>query len=75
MREIKSDSHASILQGEVEKIVEWTRKWLMRLNENKCKVMYIGGERDKNIFTIESYDGSTRTNLNETTLERDRESS
>ena len=71
MREIKSESDASILQGDIDKIVDWTRKWLMRLNENKCKVMYIGGERDKNIFTIESYDGCTRTNLIETTLERD----
>jgi hypothetical protein len=43
----------------------------MKLNENKCKVMYIGGGNEKNIFTIESYDGSIRTNLIETTLERD----
>jgi hypothetical protein len=71
MREIKSDSDVSILQGDIDKIVEWTRKWLMKLNENKCKVMYIGGGNEKNIFTIESYDGSIRTNLIETTLERD----
>ncbi len=71
MREIKSDSDVTILQGDIDKIVEWTRKWLMKLNENKCKVMYIGGGNEKNIFTIESYDGSIRTNLIETTLERD----
>jgi ribonuclease P/MRP protein subunit RPP40 len=70
MREIKSDSDVSILQGDIDKIVEWTRKWLMKLNENKCKVMYIGGGNEKNIFTIELY-GSIRTNLIETTLERD----
>ena len=71
MRKIKSDSDVSILQGDIDKIVEWTRKWLMKLNENKCKVMFIGGGNDKNIFTIESYDGSIRTNLIETTFERD----
>ena len=34
--------------------------------------MYIGAEKsNKNVFTIESYDSAIRSNLVETTLERD----
>jgi hypothetical protein len=47
MREIKTDCDVSILKGDIDKIVQWKRKWLMRLNENKCKVMYIGGGNEK----------------------------
>lgn len=42
----------------------------MKLNDNKCKIMYIGGG-EKNIFTIDSYDGASRSNLIETKLEKD----
>jgi len=44
----------------------------MRLNENKSKIMYIGAEKScKNVFTIESYHAAIRSNIVETTLERD----
>ena len=43
----------------------------MKLNDNKCKIMHIGKSNEKHLYTIESYDGSSRSNLSETTLERD----
>ena len=70
IKDIKSDFYVKILQEDIDKIVEWTRVWLMKLNDNKCKIMYIGGG-EKNIFTIESYDGASRSNLIETKLEKD----
>jgi ribonucleases P/MRP protein subunit RPP40 len=71
IKEINSEYDAIMPQDDIDKIVAWTITWLMRLNENKCKIMYIGAEKSNNVFTIESYDGAIRSNLVETTLERD----
>jgi retron-type reverse transcriptase len=61
IKEINSEYDAIMLQDDIDKIVAWTRTWLMRLNENKCKIMYIGAEKsNKNVFTIESYHGAIR---------------
>ena len=65
IKDIKSDFDVKILQEDID-----SRIWLMNLNDNKCKIMYIGGG-EKNIFTIESYDGASRSNLIETKLEKD----
>ena len=39
---IKSASDRDILQEDLMKLQEWSRKWLIEFNENKCKVMHIG---------------------------------
>jgi len=41
LRRIRSSEDNSILQEDLNKLVEWTSKWLM-FNAQKCKVMHIG---------------------------------
>ena len=39
---IKSPEDADKLQGDINKIVEWSNKWLVSLNIEKCNVMHVG---------------------------------
>ena len=38
-----SDVQASKIQEDLDVLVEWTRKWQMSFNYDKCKVMHLGG--------------------------------
>ena len=71
LKEIQSEEDIHILQNDINRIVDWTRTWLMKLNESKCKVMHIGRTNEKHLYSIESFDGQTKSMLTETTLERD----
>ena len=41
-RRIKSHADRVILQEDLMKLQQWSQKWLLQFNENKCKVMHIG---------------------------------
>ena len=71
MKEIRIPNDIRLLQEDINKIVKWTRNWLMKLNESKCKLMHIGGKKENHLYTIESFDGLSVTALTKTTLERD----
>ena len=71
LKEIESEEDIHILQNDINRIVDWTRTWLMKLNESKCKVMHISRTNEKHLYSIESFDGQTKSMLTETTLERD----
>ncbi len=71
MKDIKNEMDVQILQNDIDKIVDWTRKWLMKLNDNKCKIMHIGKSNLKHLYSIESYNSNSKSNLSETSLERD----
>ena len=38
-RKINSDTDYNVLQSDINKVDEWTRLWLLKLNPNKCKCM------------------------------------
>ena len=68
---INTDQDIQVLQEDINIIKDWTRTWLMKLNESKCKVMHMEKTNKKQRNTIESFDGQSTSNLSETTLERD----
>ena len=57
-KRIKSTEDRDILQEDLMKLQEWSRKWLLEFNENKCKVMHIGSSNPRYEYQ-----------LNNTTLE------
>jgi hypothetical protein len=59
----------SRLQNDINNIIEWTNKWLVKLNKQKCKVMHIGYKNENYSYKIS--DGSEEYVLEETTAERD----
>jgi ribonucleases P/MRP protein subunit RPP40 len=59
------------LQEDIDRIVQWCDKWLMRLNVAKCKVMHIGKDNPKASYHMrDSLSGKLHV-LEETELERD----
>ena len=60
---------AMSVQADLDAVTEWTRKWLMRLNVAKCKVMHFGAGGTQ--YTIEDLSIDQRKPLEESTCERD----
>jgi hypothetical protein len=69
---IKSIEDHKKLQEDINKGVEWSKKWLMRFNVKKCKVMHVGknNKRSAHVYTMEDSSGTAQV-LQETMLERD----
>lgn len=65
---IKSRSVASTLQRDLNKLIEWSQKWLLSFNPAKCKVMSIGHKIDTEYEM--KIDGKV-WNLEKVTEERD----
>ena len=49
--------------------MEWTDKWLLKFNSNKCKILYLGKNNPKHKYYIKQ--GDVKTELAETTCEKD----
>jgi hypothetical protein len=67
---ITSVADSNQLQYDIDNLVEWSRVWLMRLNESKCKVMHIGKENQQYMYTINTSQNAVMI-LSKSTLERD----
>ena len=44
----------TILQKDLDKLHEWSNKWLLQFNEDKCKVMHIGRTRNGHQYHLGS---------------------
>jgi ribonucleases P/MRP protein subunit RPP40 len=44
---IKTEDDQEALQCDLDRLMEWSDKWLLKFNHEKCKVMYIGGSLKK----------------------------
>lgn len=42
-RGIKTESDVKILQEDLYKLSEWSKKWQLKFNADKCKVLHVGG--------------------------------
>jgi len=57
---------SAALQRDLDTIFKWEQNWQLRFNVDKCKVMHLGGDRNKkNSYTMNS------VSLKETTEEKD----
>jgi len=43
-RQIVNDSDKDVLQQDLDELEKWAKKWQMKFNANKCKVMHIGNK-------------------------------
>ena len=41
------------LQDSINRLVEWTKKWLISFNSEKCKILHLGSNNPKHEYTIE----------------------
>ena len=68
-RHITTQSDQEALKADLKQLEEWSRKWQLRFNEEKCKVVYLGRNNHKYDYVIART--GTNTTLGETTNERD----
>lgn len=67
--QINSKADQEKLQYSINKLVEWTDKWLIRFNSDKCKILHLGAKNPKYKYHIKQ--GDTISELTETTCEKD----
>ena len=46
-RAMKSQNDVDVLQGDLNQLTNWSRKWLLKFNEQKCKVMHFWSPKCK----------------------------
>jgi hypothetical protein len=63
--DVQEPEGAKQLQEDLNRINEWTKRWLIKLNSQKCKVMHIGKKNPSRLYSIEG------TRLAESRCERD----
>ena len=66
---INNDDNVKKLQEAIDSMFEWTQKWLLKFNKEKCKLLHIGKNNKKNKYFIGT--GHQRINLDESDLEKD----
>ena len=52
-RRITTPEDAEILQRDMEKLNEWSRKWLLSFNVTKCKTMHIGHNNPRHNYQLQ----------------------
>jgi hypothetical protein len=62
---IRNEASCLSLEDDLAKIDEWTKNWLVKLNDDKCKVMHFGYNNPKFGYSI------NRTELKVTNAEKD----
>lgn len=62
---IRAPNGNEILQKDLDEIQEWAKTWKMEFNVSKCKVMHLGFNNPKNVYSM---DGTT---LTESQVEKD----
>ena len=68
-RESSTDVDRAELQKDLEMLNEWTEKWQLRFNVEKCKIMYLGGPRNmRKEYRLENM---SMTALQETVVEKE----
>jgi hypothetical protein len=68
---INGNDDAAALQLDINSIISWTNKWLMKLNIDKCKVMHFGKNNNQHVYTMNDYDTNMPIHLSTTDAERD----
>ena len=66
---IKAVSDNKLLQQSINDLVQWTEKWLLKFNNDKCKILHLGKNNPKYKYFIKQ--GDQTTELLETVSEKD----
>ena len=58
------------LQGDINRLSDWSDEWLLKFNTSKCSVMHLGHNNPRHTYRMRDNDGEDRV-LEETELEKD----
>ena len=51
-RGIRSNEDIEILQADIDNLIEWSTRWQLPFNINKCKSLHIGSKNKNHIYTM-----------------------
>jgi len=68
--EMINEEDAIKLQSDLDNLQNWSQKWQLRFNADKCKTLHMGMSNRKITYRMTSHDG-TSTDLETTDLEKD----
>ena len=68
-RAITSNHDNTLLQSDIDKLVEWSNTWLLSFHPDKCKTMHVGNQ--DNVYTYHLMAKSTMHELQCVTQEKD----
>ena len=66
---IQSNADHVNLQNSINQLVQWSEKWMIRFNSEKCKILHLGKNNPKHKYVIK--EGDKLSTLEETTCEKD----
>jgi hypothetical protein len=69
-RTIREENDTVTLQGDLDKLSEWSRDWLLKFNAGKCKTMHIGSRNKDHTYSVLKENGD-RIDLETTVEEKD----
>jgi len=64
-----SDESRVRVQNSIDRLAEWTDKWLLKFNSDKCKVLHLGKDNPLHEYFIGN--GSERCKIDTSDVERD----
>ena len=67
---VKNQEDCISMQNDINTMVEWSKTWLMSLNDSKCKIMHLGKMNPNNEYQITSTT-DTQTTMSTTKCEKD----
>jgi len=71
MCELRKNRAAEDAQADIDRVVEWCDRWMMKLNIDKCKVMHIGFRNPRTLYYMKDVASGQVHALQKTDVERD----
>ena len=68
---IQSVDDSYKLQDCIDKLVEWSDRWLLKFNSDKCKVMHLGKNNPQHTYYMSDSEGNQKRLLESTEAEKD----
>ena len=66
---VNNPENVNHLQNAIDNLYQWTQTWLLKFNKEKCKILHLGKNNEKNKYFIGQ--NNERITLDETDLEKD----
>ena len=66
---VNNPENVNHLQNAIDNLFQWTQTWLLKFNKEKCKILHLGKNNEKNKYSIGQ--NNERITLDETDLEKD----
>lgn len=68
---VDDSEKASVLQEDLDKLVDWADRWQLRFNSDKCTVLHLGNGNDRHMYQMRNHGRVDKVDLQASECERD----